>query len=98
MNLITLPVKPGYGHANNAVEHMRGQIFGDRVHGWAVKAEIKLIIKSCQFLPNMANKFEWEQVYMPRPGCSAGELNWNDVKKAISFLDDRFIAVTYRNS
>jgi hypothetical protein len=38
-----------------------------------------------------------ESVYLPRPGCGNGRLNWEDVKKILSPIlkSDQFHIVTY---
>jgi hypothetical protein len=38
-----------------------------------------------------------EAIYLPRPGCGNGRLNWEDVKKILSPIlkSDRFHIVTY---
>ena len=54
-------------------------------------SKLELIIKSAQFLFQMTDKFEWQKVVMPPPGCGLGKLNWQEVRKELSFLDNRFI-------
>jgi hypothetical protein len=61
---------------------------------WRDKSDINLIIRSCAELQIVANKCDFKKIILPRPGCANGGLNWVDVKKAISFLDDRFYIVT----
>lgn len=58
-------------------------------------ADIGLIQRSCRELRIMAGYYDWHDVYLPRPGCALGGLDWKDVKPAIEpLLDDRFIAIT----
>lgn len=55
------------------------------------RSDIELIKASAQQLMVMADKFGWERVVMPRPGCGKGGLNWTDVRPALDdILDDRF--------
>ena len=61
---------------------------------WRDKSDINLIIRSCAELRVIANKCDFKKIILPRPGCANGGLNWVDVKKAISFLDDRFYIIT----
>lgn len=58
---------------------------------WKDKSDINLIIRSCIKLKEFADRVKLNKVYMTRPGCGNGGLNWNKVKEAISFLDERFI-------
>ena len=61
------------------------------------KADPQLIADSCMQAHAMANKFAWEDVLIPRPGCGAGGLNYEkDVKPIVSMLlDDRFKIITF---
>lgn len=65
-------------------------------HNWWENADIDLIIKSCKEVTEMANKFGWKKILLPRPGCGNGKLNWSDVKPILShLLDDRFYVITF---
>ncbi|AIX12373.1 hypothetical protein CPT_Pollock14 [Escherichia phage Pollock] len=95
--IVSFPVKPitEISNGSNFVKH---KYFpeGTTVPGWACKANINLIVRSCHQLVKLANQYGWQKVLLPRPGCGAGELNWNYVKKVIEpLLDDRFIVCTY---
>ena len=58
-------------------------------------SDINLIKKSCTELVEFCNEMKLKKIYLPRPGCGNGGLNWEDVKKEISLLlDDRFIIVS----
>lgn len=62
---------------------------------WHEAADLDLIVRSAQELVRLADRYNWQTIWMPRPGCGNGRLNWADVKPAIEgILDDRFIAVT----
>lgn len=63
---------------------------------WKNDSDIELIKQSCHELMIIADKFTLTNIYLPRPGCMNGRLDWNkDVKPAIkNLLDDRFV-VTY---
>jgi hypothetical protein len=100
LRIVTMPVKPTsrpFGQCD-IVQHMMGKFkFGDRVPGWACTAEMGIIERSAKQLVEMADKFGWDGVLIPRPGCGNGELDWDDVKPALeSILDDRFIACTFK--
>ena len=61
-------------------------------HNYYEKADLNLIEKSCKQLsfvtrPNMT-------IYLPRPGCGNGGLDWKDVKPILEkYLDNRFVVV-----
>jgi hypothetical protein len=82
----------------NAVAHMAAKFTeGMPVPGWACKARLDIIRKSAHELVAMADKFGWKRVVLPRPGCGAGELSWDDVRPLLeAILDDRFKAITFR--
>lgn len=63
---------------------------------WFHDADIRIITDSASKLFVMANKFGWDRIWLPRPGCGNGHLDWNDVKPYLDqILDDRFIVVTF---
>lgn len=81
-NLFSFPVKPVWGPNGEP--------------GWKAKAEIKIILRSVGELIVYANKYDWFDILMPRPGCGYGQLNWRDVKPQIeSLLDNRFTVVSW---
>jgi O-acetyl-ADP-ribose deacetylase (regulator of RNase III) len=62
---------------------------------WKDKSHITLIEDSCRALVAMADKFGWQSVVMPPPGCGLGGLDWAYVKAHIEdLLDDRFTVLT----
>ena len=64
-------------------------------HKWNEKADLELIKKSTRELVEIANKWKMEKIYLPRPGCGYGYLEWEEVKKEIEdILDDRFVVIT----
>lgn len=64
------------------------------------KADLQLIADSCMQSFDMANKFGWQNVLIPRPGCGAGGLNYeNEVREVLRLiLDDRFKIITHADS
>lgn len=64
---------------------------------WSEISDIKLIDSQCQILAKafgFASGRQKETVYMVRPGCGLGELNWKDVKPILEkYLDDKFVVV-----
>jgi len=102
--LIAFPVKPITEPYNgtNVVRHMRNQFAHrmsvgiSKVPGWACLANIPLIRKSAKELVELTDSQAWEMVVLPRPGCGAGELSWEDVKPILEeILDNRFYCITY---
>jgi len=65
-------------------------------HHWHEKADIKLIKKSCLELVDLMQKNSMNKVYLPRPGCGNGHLDWDkDVKPVIKdLLPDNVIIVS----
>jgi hypothetical protein len=83
-DIVAFPVKPIFGPNGEP--------------GWRARAEIPLIETSARELVKLADRYDWTDVLMPRPGCGFGSLKWAQVKPVISpILDDRFTAVTFGN-
>lgn len=65
-------------------------------HHWRDEASAALIRQSCIDLIAMADKFDWQHILMPQPGCGNGRLQWSDISLMLSaLLDDRFTVITY---
>ena len=74
---------------------------------WKKTSDIRLIEKGIRSLAYMV-KLEWDVegfqkiplfLYLPRPGCGKGNLDWKDVKPILEkYLDDRFIVVERKYS
>lgn len=65
-------------------------------YDWREKASIDLIGMSAYELVKWVNFAEDQKlpIYMVRPGCGAGQLDWKDVKPILEkYLDDRFVVV-----
>jgi len=99
-HLIAFPVKPAYVITNsmstNIVRHRRwNSRSGQKIPGFYSVADPQLIWKSSLELMELIKANKWDRVLLPRPGCGAGELDWNEVKDMIApILDDRVITVT----
>ena len=66
-------------------------------HNWWEDADLELIKKSCLEITQMADKFGWSKVLIPRPGCGNGKLNYSDVEPILQAnLDDRFHIITWK--
>lgn len=64
-------------------------------HHWREEADPDLIVRSVHQLVELANKFNYTRVVLPRPGCGNGRLSWKEVKPLIApLLDDRFTVVS----
>lgn len=65
-------------------------------HEWHLRADLKLIEQSTIELVALADKYEWKQIALPRPGCGNGQQRWSVVRGIIQpYLDDRFTVVTF---
>lgn len=65
-------------------------------HNWWEKADLKLIKQSANwFNSQFIGPYEFNTIWMPRPGCGNGGLNWENVRPLIDFLRDNFVAVTF---
>lgn len=98
-DILSFPVKPiskiCTSH-NDYVSHMKFNI-GDTIAGWACKADIDIIKQSAYELVTLTDKMGYNTVLLPRAGCGAGELSWQDVKPILdNILDNRFISVTFK--
>jgi hypothetical protein len=70
-------------------------------HNWWEAADLGLIQRSAsELLKIIEVKKIKEAVYLPRPGCGNGRLNWEDVKKILSPIlkPDQFHIVTYNRT
>lgn len=64
-------------------------------HHWRERASLDLIRVSCYQLAALVPSDR--HVFLVRPGCGAGGLNWDGVKREIEpLLDDRFTVVDLR--
>lgn len=95
--ILSFPVKPVFAiyDGTNCVDHMKSRFnIGDIVPGWAAVADMDIIRRSAGQLRDIADTFGWTKVVIPRPGCGAGELSWNDVRPQLNhILDNRFYSV-----
>ncbi|QQV89551.1 hypothetical protein SJ_133 [Proteus phage SJ_PmiM] len=59
-------------------------------YNWYDKSDPSLIRKSALELMDIVSNNDFKRVLLPKPGCSNGGLNWNDIKPMlIDILDDR---------
>lgn len=96
--LLAFPVKgvQGTSTVRNVVAHMAGQFpSGSIVPGWAMVANVALIERSLLELSIMREPYGWGNVYLPRPGCGAGELDWErQVKPLCELYGDWLVIVS----
>jgi len=94
----TLPEKLGYklrrsGNHVYAFLEIRILSFPTK-HDWRDPSSLSLIKQSCEELVAILHEYNIDRLYMTRPGCGNGRLDWNDVKPILEgTLDDRFIIV-----
>ena len=69
-------------------------------HHWNQRADIQLIMRSCielAYICDLQRYYMFKEagkVYLVRPGCGAGGLDWADVKPLCEkYLDNRFVVV-----
>lgn len=95
--LVSFPVKPAFvlSNGHNVVSFKQKQFpQGAWVPGFYAKATLEHIESSAKALRHLVNVMQWSRVIVPRPGCGAGELLWNDVRDVLCrHLDERFIVV-----
>ena len=100
-NLYSFPVKSISEKClmdrSNVVRHMRDKFnYADDVPGWACVAREELIVASAQAMVDIAYERNYQKIVLPRPGCGAGELKWENICPMLSaLLDDRFYVITY---
>ena len=82
------------------VEHLtdyRIVAFPVKYH-WSEPADLELIARSANQAVALLDSgaVPKSQLYLPRPGCGDGKLDWGDVKRIIApILDNRFVIVNY---
>ena len=78
-----------YGNHTKIISTYSPLISFPTKHHWKEKADLTLIKRSALELKNIIYLYEQEYIYvLPRPGCGAGHLSWDDVKPVIEFLPD----------
>lgn len=65
-------------------------------HHFMKNSDITLIQQSATLLAKYSAELGLKKIILPRPGCSNGKLNWQDVKPVIeNILDDRFYVCSF---
>ncbi len=66
-------------------------------HHWKQRADPDLIESSARLLAQIADRFQYERIFLPRPGCGNGRLSWTVVRERIEpLLDDRFVILSFQ--
>lgn len=64
--------------------------------GFKADSDLDLILASARALVEMADKFGWQNVLLPRPGVGLGRLSWERVRPLLEpLLDERFTLVGF---
>ena len=64
-------------------------------NNWKDNSDINLIKRSAKELVCYADKMNWENIALTRPGCGNGGLSWNDISLELAqILDDRFLIMS----
>jgi len=89
-------ISAGGNRVYNLGEYDHAWLFAYPVkHNWWERADIRLIRHSAVQLVDMAGTMRLRKILLPRPGCSNGKLEWDDVRPEIALiLDDRFVVVS----
>ena len=59
---------------------------------WKEKSDEYLVLDSVRDMDRYIVSYHGNKpVYMPKPGCGLGGLDWNKLKEKLNFLDDRYI-------
>jgi hypothetical protein len=96
-HVVSFPVKPDWCDPEDLLPRFRKQeseILG-RSPGWMSQAKHEIIAESADVLTKLADIAGWNSIVIPKPGCGAGGLNWNDVKPLLETLDDRFYIIDF---
>ena len=96
--LLSFPVKAsgGVSDGTNVVGHVHHRYpKGYITPGWALKADLDIIRRSLDELARLSEEHGWERVYLPRPGCGAGELDWAQVRLLCRWYGDWLVVVDW---
>lgn len=92
--IISFPTKPISGNYDQVLDKMKNMYKSDQViPGYHCKSDLKLIEKSMDQLNEFIEKFNLEEVYLPLPGCSNGELSFKEVEPIIEKANMEIIFV-----
>jgi hypothetical protein len=95
--IVTFPTKPQHCFVNrmksNIVAHVRKKYnYKDKVPGYYAKSNLSMIEQSAYAIEHLAKILNWRTIIIPKVGCGAGELDWEeDIKplfKRIGFYNN----------
>jgi len=95
--IVIFPTKPNHCFVNrmksNIVSYVRNKYnYKDKVPGYYAKSNLSMIEQSAYAIEHLAKILNWKTVIIPKVGCGAGELDWEeDIKplfKEIGFYDN----------
>jgi hypothetical protein len=90
--VISFPVKPAAGTYDQVLDKIKYMYKpGQKIPGYHCKADLKLIERSLDQLNEFINKYNLEEVYLPLPGCSNGELKFEDIEYILKKGSDKII-------
>ena len=101
--VVSFPVKPAgllrwSGNSSLLVSHaVKNYKPGDTIPGYHLRATLDVIRKSAEELAILIKEKGWERVILPRPGCGAGELTWDEVGPLLEeLLPDSVLCITFK--
>lgn len=61
-------------------------------HHYKDNSSLMLIRLSADKIVNITNCFQYNKIFLTKPGCGNGNLNWDDVRPILEeYFDDRFV-------
>jgi len=97
--VVAFPTKPHRitSDGTNAIESKASDFpKGKSIPGWAAKADLYTIAKSCLELKSLTSAEKWNTIYLPMLGTRGGERDWKTIEPILKLsLDERFIVVDY---
>lgn len=100
-HILTFPTKPEECRFVDLLPHYSRQHVlevstSERFPGWKARSSLTLIERSAWQLAELTDQQNWKSVVLPRPGCGAGELSWDEVRPRLStILDARFYVINF---
>jgi len=89
-SIICFPVKPVTGNYSQVLSHIKKRYKPTDVNipGFWCKADLKIIETSLLQLNLLIEKFKVPRVYLPLPGCSNGQLTFQEIKPLLENASD----------
>lgn len=97
--LLMFPTKPVQCLELDLLAHYKREPYLGRepYPGWMAKASLPLIERSARQLGELTDQRGFKSVVLPRPGCGAGDLSWEDEVRPLlaKILDQRFYVINF---